>query len=390
MQLEWTSEDNETLAHVSKLNLENKETVFPQHAVSPRDLAAFEIHATAETPKHNIIIAGEVLTRTTFDRVGHDSKVTDWLTHRQKARTTKNATNFVYSRIPTSYGINGGRVGVYQIDELQASALVGVQLEADASAIIPPIPCGIQTKKVFDGVLERTVVELQTFKRPKEIIGYIPNTEYLELARDMVKAYLKKGIRLFGVDFSGASNAPSLMRTVVRAIREGLKIKNQAVEDVDKQYYLHVFNVATSKKSTNEITSISDLLTHMYGVDSTSGVMWGGGKMEVEKFRYYSTDDYGAYRMRVAIQHKFDCECPICSNQSLEEIYRETPPKVMEKLRVHRVSAYGVECQNITEKIGVGEPSDDYGAYLKNKKNAKNEVTKILRDVKEIKAAITS
>jgi len=134
-------------------------------------------------------------------------------------------------------------------------------------------------------------------KNKKEIVGYIPTTDHLEIVRDLTAAYLKKGVRFFAVDFSGAHNQPSLMRTIVRTIREKLKIKKLAKEK-DEKYYLHAFNVATARKSTRDVSPISDIIAQPYGVDSTSSTMWGGGTLDMNKLRYYNTDDYGAYRRK--------------------------------------------------------------------------------------------
>jgi len=274
------------------------------------------------------------------------------------------------------------------IDDLRASALVGVQLDADASLVIPPVPTGIQRFRDFSKILERTKVELQTFKAKKEMIGFVTTTKNLELARDMVAEYVKNGCRFFAVDFSGASNQPSLMRTIVRAIRESLKIRKRPKES-DEKYYLHVFNAATSRKSILDIAPISDVIIHPYGVDSTSGVMWGGGNVDDPgKLRYYLTDDYGAYRRTAILQHGTTCKCPICRKFDLPELYSGSVPIVLNRLREHRLHSYAGEYKRIGEKIGEVEPAKGYLPYLYTKTAAESDIKRIVEDVKEIRAGL--
>lgn len=283
--------------------------------------------------------------------------------------------------------MNGVRQPAALIDDLRASALVDVQLEAGAKLIMPPVPTDVSNIKTFHRALERTTVSIQTFDESCEIVGHIPTTDRLDLVRDMVEAYTKKGTRFFSTDFSGASNRPALMRTVVGAIRKTLKIKRKANKS-DETYYLHVFNASAAKKSVETVTPLSDIIIHPYGVDSTSGVMWGGGTLDVEKLRYYDTGDYGSYRRKAILAKGTSCACRTCSAYNLSELYSGSPAAVVDRLKSHRAYAYADECVRIAERIGAGQPTASYTPYLMGKTQAVSEVQKILQDVNEVRASL--
>lgn len=378
MTVIWTSEDKfDTLGHVSELTVDGMKITGPHHAMTSRDEDIFKRYKSPSLPKNGFAIAGEFLVKSTLENVGHAAGATDALLERLKAKMLGNRPNLLYTRIPATYDVNGHIIPVNSIDELQASALVGVQLDADASMILPPIPTGVQSIKTFEKVFERTTVEIQTFKEEKEIMGYIPKTDNLELVRDMVQAYVKAGIRVFGVDFGGASNCPATMRTLLRSIRQNLKIKKLVGENSDKNYYIHAFNVSSNKKSVNPVSPVADVLTHIYGVDSTSGVMWGGGKLEMDKLRYSIMDSYGAYRLNSLEANNISCPSNLRAGGVVT---------VMEKLRLDRTIKYAAECQSISDKINAADTTDGYAPYVKNKKWAEQEAKKILLDIKEIKA----
>jgi hypothetical protein len=394
LSIEWGAHDQETLAHTSVLRVGGREVLSPlQAAASPhhsltRGEFEKQLRGVGE-PYSSLIIAGETLKMATLANVGYDKSITDDLLSRLKEKMVSDRINLVFPRIPYTFkDTNGNRIPPPMIDELRASALVGVQLDANASLVIPPIPTGIQRTKDFLKIFERTRVELQTFKSKKEMIGFVATTENLELARDMVVEYAKSGCRFFAVDFSGASNQPSLMRTVVRAIRESLRIRKRPREN-DEKYYLHVFNVATSKKSVLDIAPISDVIIHPYGVDSTSGVMWGGGSIDnPSKLRYYLTDDYGAYRRGAIVDHGTTCRCPVCKKYGLRELYSGSVSTVLSRLQEHRLHSYAGEYKRIAEKIGEGEPAKGYLPYLYTKSRAETEIKRIVEDVKEIRAGL--
>ena len=306
---------------------------------------------------------------------------------RLKQKKIPGSINLVYPRIPASYSASDGtKAQVPSIDDLRALALVDVQLEADASLVIPPMPGGLNNRKQYELSLERASVAIQTFKVQKEIVGYIPTTNQLEIARDLTTAYVRKGVRFFAVDYSGASNQPSLMRTVVRTIREKLRLKKVAREK-DEKYYLHTFNVAVSRKSKLDISPLSDIITHPYGVDSTSSQMWGGGTLDVDRLRYYLTLDYGAYRRKALAKRELSCNCGQCAD-GLAELYDAPATRVLDRLRVHRISAYADECARITERISSGREDGAYSSYLTTKTQARQDVGRILADVREIQASL--
>ena len=393
LEIEWIAQDSDTLAHTSALKMDGKKIISPlQAASSPHHSLTrkeFERQMSGGTSYSPLIIAGENLKYATLVGVGHNKSTTDQLTQRLKDKMIADKINLVYPRIPlTCTNEKGVKCQPPQIDDLRASGIVDVQLEANAHAIIPPIPSGIERLDVFERIFKRTLSEVQTFGAPKEIIGYIPITEKLKLVGDMIKTYVKNDCHFFAVDFSGAPNQPSLMRTTVRTIRESMKISNRAKESTEK-YYLHVFDIATNRKSSLDVTSISDLIIHPYGVDSTSSQMWGGGNTSAENLRYYLIDDYGAYRKKGIKEHGITCSCPVCKGRNTEQIYSGGASIVLNRLKEHRVHSYAKEYRRIAEKIETVDSGKGYQPYLFTKNRATNEIESILRDVNEIKAGLS-
>jgi hypothetical protein len=371
------NEESNTLGHVSELTLEGKTVRSPQHALSPN-----EIEAIAETGlkaiNDNIVICGESLDYSTFQGIGKQATVSDSLINRFKNKTVSGKINLVYIRIPSEYNLKGSSYPVKGVDDLQASAIVGAQLEADASAIIPPIPNGIENYKIFKRILDRTKIENQTFRKQKEIIGLIPKTNEIQLIPQMIKDYTKLGVRVFAMDFSGSYLPQSMIRTTIISILDSLKIKNPKVPE-EKQYYIHVFNAATCVRTNAQITSMTDILTHAYGIDSTSGMMWGGGRLEHDKLRYFNMQDYGAYS--IGSMSDYSIKPSFIIPNAATTAYR--------LLRAHRIMDYYNECKaGITSSIASGDPKKGYATYLNSKTKATDQVNKILSDIKEIKARL--
>ncbi|HYA69815.1 MAG TPA: hypothetical protein VEH28_00410 [Thermoplasmata archaeon] len=396
MDIDWILQDEVSLAHASRLRLGGKsasaplkaEVLSPSHATTrgERELVRRKVGNAPTRP--TLVIAGEPLHHPTFQGVGYSKETTDALIWRMKTRVLPDQINLIYTRIPAQYATKEGKpIPMPPLDDLRASALVDVQLEAGASAVIPPLPSGLANRNIFKRSLERTLVAIQTSSGTEELVGYIPTTNDLELVRDMVGIYVRAGVRFFAVDFSGASNQPSLMRTVVRTIREKLGLKRRS-RSRDETYYLHVFNAATSRKSSQDITPLSDIITHLYGVDSTSSQMWGAGLPDPEKLRYYRVSDYGAYRRKALKGESLACQCSVCRGTTPSEVYAGAPDNVQERLRLHRVEAYVEECGRITERMAISSPNEGYVPYLSNKKVAANDIDRILADVKEIQAAL--
>ena len=237
-----------------------------------------------------------------------------------------------------------------------------------------PLQTGISSKDVFKDVYERTKIEIQTSKYTKDVAGYIPTTRQLGIVTDMIQAYVKDDVRFFITDFSGSAMNRALIRTVVSAIRKCLGIKKSILEQPDKQYYLHVLDISSSKKTTQAISPIMDILTHSYGVDSTSGVLWGGGKLEKDKLRYYNMGSYGAYRIgklpeNIKIRH---------------DILDGSAYEVYQKLRADKLIEYKKECNEISDTMSSSKT--DYGSRLTTKTAATKDVENAFMDVKEILA----
>lgn len=422
MELEWLAEDLETLAHTSKLTISGKSAVAPQIAQtasqgpgearptvprkgddapkgvppaskdaqvsSPQRAATLTEEETFgfDIPKNALVVVAESLTRGTIAGLGKSAETTDALIRRLGSKVVPDHINLVYPRVPT--GCDPGdptRMPIPPLTRQQISALVDVQLEVNGSFVIPPLQSGLDNLKQFQIALDRATVSVQTFRSRKEIVGYFPRMERIDIIPDMVEKYIKAGVHFFAVDFSGASNAPSQMRMTVLRIRQGLKIGKRAGEK-GETYYLHIFNVATARKSSQPVAPISDIITHPYGVDSTSGVMWGGGQLDKSRLRYYSTSDYGHYRPVALDKLAKSCSCPTCSGSSFREIYAAGDHTVFRRLRQHRLFAYSEECGRISERIAAGESVKSYWPYLTTKPAAESDIAKIMRDVREIRA----
>lgn len=377
MNLEWIAEDyTDTIGHATKLELEGIKSISPYHAITARDLDIAKRVSSLDAFKNsNMVLAGEALSYQTFNGVGSNSVITDELFKRITAKIVKNKINLVHLRVPSSYDIGTTTVNVSRVSDFQVSGIVGVQLEANASAVIPPINQGISQFQEFQRIYQRTKVEIQTFRREKEIMGYIPTTKSLDLVQRIIEQYLKDDIKLFGVDFSSSPLNRWLLRTVVSNIRRNLKIKGKVGENKDKQYYLHVFDITSSKKSALPISPMTDVLTHTYGVDSTSGVMWGGGKLVKDKLRYFNMQDYGAYQINTLDREGVRYDRTLVSGSALE---------AYDKLRVHKNISYIKECDNITQTLN-GNINSGYAPYVLSKVRASKQVREALLDVQEIR-----
>lgn len=380
MNLEWIAEDDtNTIGHVSKMNLDGFSITSPMHVITSRDLEiANRVRVSEELKNTKMFLAGECLSYQAFNGVGINSDITEAIFQRIKAKIVKGKANLVQLRVPEHYEMSKSDIRrVTKLSPLQTSGIVGIQLEVGASAITPPLHQGISSSEVFNSIYETTKTEIQTYNREREIIGYIPTTKELRLVSDMVKTYVKDGIRFFAVDFSSSPLNRWLLRTVVTALRVNLKIKGTVKEKTDKQYYLHVFNIASSKKSINPITPITDVLTHSYGVDSTSGVIWGGGQLVKNKLRYFNMQDYGAYQINSLDANNIHYN-KLLTEGSVFEVY--------DKLRTDKNTKQAEECEKIREVISGNDGVDRYAPYLTSKTRAIKEVNNALIDIKEIKA----
>lgn len=386
--LDWKYQDDESLARISELTVNSKTVLAPFHSTTAREDTIYESIVGSNKRDATISISAEPLSKTTLDQVGQSIDSANDLMKRltEKKSQSKKDINFIYPRIPKRYEVKNGQEKQYreilQIDNHQITSLVDIELQCDADVIIPPIPSSINSIEHFKTILSRTKNQIQTFKKDRPIMGYIPNIDDRGLIIRMIQEYLKKDYecRIFGVDFSGSSNASALMTAVIGTIRDELKIKKN--KENNEKYYLHVFNAATAKKSEKDISPVSNLLTHLYGVDSVSGTIWGGAaeNPNPHNSRYIVREDYGAYK-RKAI-HKLTCKCYVCNRYSIDEIYDAS--NYLNRLKVHTVSGYRAEYSEIGEKIK--NDKDAIVPYMSTKLQTKSEVKKILNDVNEIKA----
>jgi hypothetical protein len=384
--IDYHSEDTESLARVTTLTLNNKKAILPNHATTAHDVTLFQGYSKKEFGNHNINLAYEHLAYDTLYNIGKSIEARTDLQKRFSAKLLEpsNTINFVYPRIPKQVLINKIPVAINTITDLQISGIVGAELDAGADIVIPPIPSNISQRNIFEKVIDRTINEIQTFNSKKPLMAYIPNTNDPLLAANMIELYLKKDkeCRMFGIDFAGASYPQALLRAVIGSIRRNLKIKPNS--EKNEKYYLHGFNVAINRKSKKPITQVTDPLVHTYGIDSTSSVIWGGGKVDPEKCRYVVIDDYGAYQKKKIMEHGTTCQCPVCKKFPLDEIYGDY--KVLERLKVHRIAVLKEEFNLLNSKISESDSTKGYIPHFRTKPFAVNDIEKILKDVKEIKA----
>jgi len=398
-QIEWEYSDNDSLARVSKLTVASKTVEAPFHATTRRDDDIYTDVVGNNRRQHTINVVPESLSKTTLDSVGNSIDAGNSLIGRltQKKSEKTGDINIVYTRIPKRYEIKTGSKKMYYtiptIDQLQITSLVDVALRCDTDIVVPPIPNAISSFDHFKDVLNRTKNQIQTFKKEKPIMGYIPNIDDRALVIKMIDEYLKKDYdcKIFGVDFSGSPSAPLLMSTVVATIRDRLKVKKKVEE-----YYLHVFNVATAKKSEKDISPVTNWLTHLYGVDSVSGTIWGGGGevletddeklrqaeklRQIEGARYIVREDYGAYKKKAI--HKKNCSCPVCSKYSIDQIYDQA--NYLKRIKAHTIANYKEEYVEISEKIRKADKK--LVPYIDTKSQVVNDAKRIMYDVNEIRA----
>jgi len=381
--LKLLGEDSESLARSIEIKIKGKKAAGPIHGITKKDAEIYSKFAKKPYPDSTVNIAGENLNYDTFDNLT-SANALHGLMKRLSDRTymPKDTINIVYPRIPKTYTVNGVTYTHTKISDLQASNLAGVALDAGTDILIPAMPGSIINRKLVKKVIGRTINEIQTFNDWRPMMAYIPRVDDIELATYMVEQYLKmdKECRIFGIDFSGASYPSPLLRAVIRKIRNTLGIKGR--RESNEVYYLHGFNVAKSRKSTKEISSVTDILTHTYGIDTSSNVIWGGGDLEPEKCRYLFAEDYGAYRFEGVKDRKPTCDCPVCKQYTLDEIYSRN--RVIPALKTHKMHTFYHETKKLSKKIEENDPKRGYLPYLETKKHASGEVKKIMNDVKEI------
>lgn len=407
MQIEWTAEDQESLARATKVTVQGRSAIAPQQAqesiASSPALASSKGDASAlrrdnlKPPKDAIVVAGEQVRYSVLDGVGYNGEVTADLMSRLRALVVPGKINLVHTRIPEEFHDKKGRPLPYPpLDDLRISALVASQLEAEASLIIPPLPTGLSSFELADNILERTRVELQSSSRrdTTSIVGYIPTTTYIEVVGHLVERYVKMGVRFFAVDFSRSPNIPALIRPTVTQIRKHLRIRNKPREH-DERYYLHVFDVPSQHHSAKRaVVPLADLLLHPYGVDSTSlPIFGGGGTPTIKRLRFYRTDDYGAYR-KSALQtgalreRPITCPCAVCNGGKPTKLFTLPVSRAMLRLRQHRVLAHAIECREITDRMVAGKKEKGYVPYLGSKAVARQEIGAIMKDVREIRTLL--
>jgi len=384
--LDLIGQDSESLAQNITLEIKGKKSTGFINSTTKRDIDTYLQWAGKDYPNPTINIAAENIGSDTFSNLGISLSSVEGLQRRlqKKLYNPKKIINIVYPRIPKTYKLKNFRYVNNKITDLQASTIVGIELDAGTDIVVPPIPGGVSTRNIVKKVIGRTINEMQTFNDWRPMMGYVPRVDDPLLASDIIKEYLKQNpeCRIFGVDFSGSSYPSALLRAVIRSIRNGLKIKGRS--EKNENYFLHAFNVSTSRKSIKGVTSITDPLVHTYGINATAGVIWGGGSgpLVPEKCRYMLKEDYGAYRKKEITKINPKCNCPICKKYSLSELY--THKRVLPGLKVHKMHTFHSENKKLSELVAGTDDTKSFVSYLKTKKHATNEMARIMRDVKEI------
>ena len=184
MEVDWFLEDEDSFAHASKLRVGGKsaqtplkaEVVSPLHATSRAEHELVSRKSRSVAPKVALAIAGEALARPTLESVGYSKKATDELISRMKSRNLSDCINLVYTRIPGRYTTaEGAPLPMPPLDDIRASALVDVQLEAGASLVVPPLPTGLSSAVLFRRSLERTRSRDPDIQRGRGHSGLCPH-----------------------------------------------------------------------------------------------------------------------------------------------------------------------------------------------------------------------
>lgn len=377
MNIDWIAEDDtSTIGHASKLELNGTTIYSPVHLLSAREISIAEKHRqTPELGNTDVCIAGKPLSYKEYKGIGKDPAVMEGVAEDIGKKMVKGKTNIVFPRIPSGHTVNDARVEVKSLDDFQASGIVNIQLELKSSVIIPPMYTNISSEKQAMAIYNRTKTEVQTFNTKSEVMGYIPTTPDLELVGNIIKAYIKDGIRFFGVDFSSSPINRWLLRNVLSHIRRSLRINGKVGEKKDKNFYLHVFDIPSNQRSVSDVSSITDIIAHPYGVDSTSGVIWGGGKMVKDNLRLFDFSTYGAVRVKALDSTGINYNKTLVSG-STQEVY--------EKLRTKKNVDYNLESKRIVSLLSTKQNA--YGGYLLTKTNATERVNDALMDIREIKS----
>lgn len=377
MNIEWIAEDTtSTIGHATKLVLDNHTILSPGHLLTSRDFRmADDLRRTPELGNSGVCIAGHPISYSEYKNIGKDPDVLESVRKDLNWKMNDGKANIIFQRIPASHTVNDTKIDVKSLDDFQTAGIVNIQLELKSSVVIPPLYSEISSQKQAHAIYERTKTEIQTFNTKSDIIGFIPNTHDLQLVSDMVKTYLKDGIRFFAIDFSSSPLNRFMLRVVVSSIRRNLKISGKVGEKTDKQYYLHVFDISANQKSVSQVSAITDVLTHIYGVDSTSGVIWGGGKMVKDKLRYFDFSSYGAIQTRALNTEGINYNKDLVDGSVMN---------VYEKLRTQKNIDYNKESKRITSLVSTKENA--YRGYLETKDNAKDRIKDALIDVNEIKS----
>ncbi len=389
-KVEWSFVDQETLGRVSKLRIRGKSLWTPTRAASVSEGFTSEEKIVAEYarekhPLRDLCIAYRGINHTTIQNIKRSNGKFNNLkraVQRILDATPDSSMRMLYLRIPKISKIHGTEIQMEHLSVREAEALFDFVTQFDSDIIVLPIPPMIQEIDMFKRIVDTYYESRETFNVSEPFMGYIPNVDDPLLAGEMASYYLKKGIRLFGIDFGGGHPRRTIA-TVVRVLR-GYK----------EEYYLHAFNVHPSKPSERDITNIMDLLVHTYGFDSFSNVGWGGGGGDLteselrERVRYPVIENYGAYRysaLKKYLKDKgvsdSDCRCPICKNESIEGLYENnTASQLRFKVKVHRIFADSGELENIRTRI----TEQKYMPYLDGKSNLRNPLNQIRKDIRDI------
>lgn len=394
-KIRWGSEDDESLAKTNKLEINRKTIKTPTRAAlsseSTSESELFKkIIGTGHPLKHLNIISRSAEYRTIKNIEESNGKYNTIVARMGNvfANLPEESINLLHLRIPKQSTIMGKKIDNKNLNESQVNGICDFLNDSRLGndIIVPTIPSLISDIDEFKTIIDSFLSTMATFKKHSPLLGYIPNVDNVKLVNEMVNYYIEKGVRIFGVEF--ASGFPG--RNITTAVRV-LK------DEIDEEYYLHGFNISPNKKNQLDISNIQDLLITTYGFDSFSNVTWGGGprkndgqtKADFEaeqknKIRYPVLEDYGAYRLpalkEYVKQKGFNCNCPICRDNSLDSLTEHSLPYFRDEVKVHRIYTDHHELQNIVNKIN----DQDYLPYVAEKKFAGDFIKQFNSDKTQI------
>jgi hypothetical protein len=197
-------------------------------------------------------------------------------------------------------------------------------------------------------------------------MAYVPSVSNPILARKILEKYLNSGMdfRMFSVDFANGHAERTVMETISTLLNYK---KAKKIDD----FYIHGLSSRHFYDTDHMSAAIEDMFVHIQGFDSFNNVLYapGGNSPKADtpqeivfqnfnrKIRYWYEGDYGGHQFDEAIPRakKRECNCPVCINHDMSEVYKELGHDLAYKLlRAHHVFSelVGEKKQNELIKAG--------------------------------------